>query len=181
MIRRRSRTGGIRPKQTGLRQIGRGPVRNKPTRSGDSPKRPKLPTRVRAGKSSFGTGRVTDAQKKAMQATLRGKLEQVKRRRSNTTPEQNARFKQAAELFKRRRAAGKGRTNRSPDGKLGLLSGRMGSGKRPARPTQRMTAQQRSRLAAQRRAAQARGRGSRGRNLARRLTSRMGPRTLRRR
>lgn len=151
MIRRRSRTGGVR-------QIGRGPVRNKPTRSGDSPKRPKLPTRARAGKSSFGTGRVTDAQKRAMQATLRGKLQQVKRRRSNTTPEQSARFKQAAELFKRRR-----------------------SGQRPARPTQRLTAQQRSRLAAQKRAAQTRGRGSRGRNLARRLTNRMGPRTLRRR
>tara|TARA_R100001480_G_scaffold52370_1_gene65747 strand:+ start:373 stop:663 length:291 start_codon:yes stop_codon:yes gene_type:complete len=72
------------------------------------------------------------------------------------TPEQMARFKKAMEQFRKTRG-------------------------RPARPTQRMTAQQRARLAAQRRAAQARSRNTRGRNLRRRISSGMGRRTLRRR
>ncbi len=78
----------------------------------------------------------------------------VRRIGRRATPEQRAKLKQAAELFRRRRAAGVGRR----------------------RPTQRMTAQQRARLAAQ-----ARSRGSRGRNLGRRIRGAMGRRTLRRR
>ena len=166
MIRRPNRTG-----DPARRRMGRGPVRSRPTRTGDGPKRP-APTATTRRRRPTRTG---DGPKRTLPTGVR-------RIGSRATPEQIKKLKQAAERFRLRRIAdmaGKGRTNRSPDGKLGLLSGRMGSGRR--RPTQRMTAQQRARLAAQRRAAQARSRGSRGRNLRRRISGGMGRRTLRRR
>ena len=101
------------------------------------------PVRSRPRRSSQGPrGIGAAAQKKALQRIVGAK--KTTKRRSNATSEQNAKLKQAglSELFKRKRA-----------------------GQRPARPTQRLTAQQRSRLAAQR-AAKARGRGSRRINQA---------------
>ena len=171
MIRRPNRTG-----DPARRRMGRGPVRSRPTRTGDGPKRP-APTATTRRRRPTRTG---DGPKRTLPTGVR----QIGGRRIGRppTPEQRKRMLDAAMKMARKRAmdrAGKGRTNRSPDGKLGLLSGRMGSGRR--RPTQRMTAQQRARLAAQRRAAQARSRNTRGRNLRRRISSGMGRRTLRRR
>ena len=97
-------------------------------------------------------------------AALKRQMELAKRRRAGggrtvrpgqRTPEQMARFKKAMEQFRKTRG-------------------------RPARPTQRLTAQQRARLAAQRRAAQARARNTRGRNLRRRISGGMGRRRIRR-
>ena len=90
-------------------------------------------------------------------------MELAKRRRAGggrtvrpgqRTPEQMARFKKAMEQFPKTRG-------------------------RPARPTQRLTAQQRARFA-QRRAAQAMARNTRGRNLRRRISGGMGRRRIRR-
>tara|TARA_Y100000401_G_scaffold86422_1_gene71758 strand:- start:105 stop:431 length:327 start_codon:yes stop_codon:yes gene_type:complete len=102
------------------------------------------------------------------------------------SPRQLAALKRQMELAKRRRTGG-GKTirpgQRTPEqmARLKKVMGELGKTRsRPARPTQRMTAQQLARLAAQRRAAQARARNTRGRNLRRRISGGMGRRRIRR-
>ena len=99
--------------------------RRKPIRTGDGPKRP-LPTR----------------------------------KRRTMSPRQLAALKRQMELAKRRRTGG-GKTIRPGQrtseqmARLKKVMGELGKTRsRPARPTRRLTAQQRARLAAQRRAAQ---------------------------
>ena len=95
MRRRVTRRGAVRQPTGGRRRMGRGPVRSRPTRTGDGPKRP-MPTAITRRRRPTRTG---DGPKRPMPTAI------TRRRR----PTQRMTAQQRAGLAARRRRPSTGR------------------------------------------------------------------------